>query len=118
MEAAVLDFSIRQGASFLLGFVWMDVTEAPNDISECIVRMQVRPYPGSKKIFLEASTTNERIYFGENPGEFWLDLDPTVTAAIDWRRGKYDIELQYPDGGVIPIIGGTITVTLEVTRNG
>ena len=117
MMAAQFDFDIQQGASFLLGFVWMDANEVPLPLEGYGIRLQMRPYPSSNKVLLDASLVNGLIRLGENPGEYWLEFPAATTRALNWRKGKYDIELTAPDGFVSRPIEGTITMIPEVTRD-
>ena len=116
MAAALFDFEFQQGSTFVLDFVWMDVNEQALSLEGHIVRMQVRPYPGAKKLFLEASTLNGKFILGAERGTFKLVLSATETASFDWAKGKYDIEIEAPDGFVTKLLQGTITIIREVTQ--
>lgn len=117
MPAAEYNFSIEQGATTIKPFVWKSSDNSPVDLSGYEARMQVRRSASSPDVLLEASTSNNRIQLDAAAGRFTLVLSADVTAAIEWSRGRYDIELRSPDGDVTRIVQGEITVSKEVTRD-
>lgn len=78
--------------------------------------MQVRQSISSEEVLLEASTENGKFEVTPLEGKFMLVLSAAETSAIDWRRGKYDIELESPGGVVTRLLHGAIEVSREVTR--
>ena len=117
MPAAQFDFEIQQGATLPLEFSWEDVNEVPLALTGYSIAMQVRPYPGSTRLFLEASTANGLITFGNQVGRFKLLLPKALTRAQTWAKGKYDVVLTSPSGFVTRILQGTVTVSKRVTRD-
>jgi hypothetical protein len=117
MPAAQYDFAIEQGATTIRSFVWKSSDGTPVDLTGYAARMQVRRSFSATDVLLEASTDNGRIQIDPEAGKFTLVLSASVTAAIDWSRGRYDIELESPDGDVTRLIYGEITISKEITRD-
>lgn len=116
MAAASYDFEIEQGATLLKPIVWKDSTGAPVNLSGYTARMQVRQSVASTDVLLEMSTTNGKISIAPSTGTITLIFSATTTAAITWKRGKYDLELTSSDGTVTRLIEGQISVSQEITR--
>lgn len=117
MPAAEHNFTIEQGATTVKPFVWKSSDGTPVDLSGYEARMQVRRSTSADDVLLEASTDNGRIQIDPEAGKFTLVLSASVTAAINWSRGRYDIELESPDGDVTRLIYGEITISKEITRD-
>ena len=116
MSAGTYDFQIEQGATLTKQFVWKDGSGNLINLTGYTAKMQVRRNPASDEVLLEASTTNGRIALGGSAGTITLTLSATVTAAITWSRGKYDLELTARNGVVTRLLEGEITVSKEITR--
>ena len=81
--------------------------------------MHIRSTRDSPIVLVELTSTNGRIALGGVAGTIVLTLTAEETALIDWTFAVYDLELFYDDAGtevVDKIIGGSITVVQEVTR--
>jgi hypothetical protein len=117
MAAVKYDFTIEQGATTIKPFVWKSGEDVPVNLTGATVRMQVRRSTSSSDVLLEASTANSRIQLDPLLGKFTLVLSATVTAAISWLTGVYDIEITASNGVVTRLVQGTITVSKEVTRD-
>ena len=81
--------------------------------------MHIRSTRESPIILVELTSANGRIALGGAAGTIVLTLTAEETALIDWTFAVYDLELFYDDAGtevVDKIIGGSITVVQEVTR--
>lgn len=116
MAAAEYNFEIEQGASFSKTVVWKDGDGAPVDLTSYAARMQVRQSVSAAEVLFEFTTENGRIALGGTAGSVTLTATAVDTAAITWRRGKYDLELVAPDNSVTRLLFGQITVSREVTR--
>lgn len=110
------DLEINQGASFSKTFAWKGGDGLPVSLTFYTARMQVRQSATSPDVLLELTTANGRIALGGALGTVTLSLTPAVTELIEWRRGKYDLELVAPDGGVMRFLEGQVSVSREVTR--
>ncbi len=116
MPAATYNFKIEQGTTLLKPVVWKDSNGAPVNLTGYTAKMQIRASAYSDEVLLELSTTNGRITLDAVAGKVTLIFSPTITSAINWRRGKYDLELTAANGTVTRLIEGEITVSQEVTR--
>lgn len=115
MAAAIYDFEIEQGTTINKPFVWKDSLGVPVTLIGYTARMQVRPTVSSTEVLLDATTLNGKIVLS-TLGGVTLTLSALETAAITWRKGKYDIELVSATGIVTRLVQGEITVSPEVTR--
>lgn len=108
------DLTIYQGATFIENFVWK-TPGGPVNMTGATARMQVRRSVSSPEALLSLTTENGRITLGA-AGQITLNLNAVETAAINWKRGVYDIEVAF-DGSVRRLVFGAIAVSQEVTRD-
>lgn len=114
-----VDLNMRQGATF--GPYELDITAAdgsPLNLTDCIVRGKMRKTYKTVDVTAEFICTidiaNSRAYFS---------LTDEITAAIDAGEALddpegsyvYDLELEYADGTVRPLIYGIVQVMPEAT---
>jgi hypothetical protein len=109
--AEYVELLIEAGANFSTEINVNDVNGDPLDLSDYVVRSQMR-----------------KSYYSENSIEFDIDiayplegtvimsLQPSITANIRAGRYVYDVELEDQDGNVTRIFEGIITVLPNVTR--
>lgn len=116
MSAATYDFEIEQGTTLLKPIVWKDSTGAPVNLAGYTAKMQIRQSAAAEEVLLELSTTNGMISITPATGTITLIFSAATTAAIAWRRGKYDLELTSAGGTVTRLIEGEISVSREITR--
>lgn len=116
MAAATYDFEIEQGTTLLKPIVWKDSNGTPVNLTGYSAKMQVRQSAASPDALLEMSTVNGKIQITPSTGTIVLVFSATTTAAITWKRGKYDLELTAGDGTVTRLIEGEITISKEITR--
>lgn len=97
------------------------IINRPFDLTGCSVRMQIRDRINSP-VLLTLSSDATTLPDGEIEIDVTLAamivrLSPAVTAAIDWTRGVYDLELITPGGDVYPITAiSKVSIGAEVTR--
>lgn len=116
MAAATYDFEIEQGTTLLKPIVWKDSAGTAVNLTGYSAKMQIRKSVSSDDVLLELSTTNSKLSITPLTGTITLIFSAATTAAIDWSRGKYDLELTSGDGTVTRLIEGEITVSKEITR--
>lgn len=116
MPASLYDLSIEQGATWVLSLVWRDSDEEPIDLTGYSARMQVRPSVGSDEVLLNLSTEGGQITLGGAAGTIVIEVDAETTAAVQGRRGAYDLELESSDGTVTRLLRGSVAISPEVTR--
>jgi zona occludens toxin (predicted ATPase) len=116
MAAATYDFQLEQGATLLKPFVWKDSNGVAVNLTGYTAKMQVRRNTSADDVLLELSTINGKLTITPLSGMVTMVFSATTTAAIDWTRGKYDLELTSGDGTVTRLLEGEITVSKEITR--
>lgn len=112
---------IKQGETFRIRYQWVDTADPPNPIDVTNYtgsRMQIRQYkeqPDPPEISL---TVGSGITLGGADGYIDVVIDSTTTAAIDWDRGVYDLEMVIPGTpeDVTRAVEGRVRVSREVTR--
>lgn len=116
MPAGNYDLEIEQGATFTLEMFYVDENGDPVDLSGQTARMQIRQYVSAPAVLLSLTTENGRISIDGPAGKIALLIDAEDSAAIDWRKGVYDLEIVANPESVIRFIEGSVTVSPEVTR--
>jgi hypothetical protein len=116
MPAAKHDITIEQGSTFKLGFAWRGDGGSIVDLTGYKARMQIRETVASEAKLLDATTENGFLSIDAADGTVTLEISATVTAGYSWVRGRYDLELEAPDGTVTRLIEGNATLSKEVTR--
>lgn len=107
---------INQGATFRHKFTWQDGKKRPVDLTGYTARLQARESIESAAAIINLTTENGGIVLGGTTGTITLHLSAAATAAIMIKKLVYDLELVAPNGDVIRLVGGTISVSPEVTR--
>ena len=116
MAAAQYDFEIELGATVIKSFAWKDSAGVPIDLRGAKARMQARPSVASNEILLDATTENNKLQIHAESGTTSLVLSASESAALYWRKAKYDLEIEQAGGTVTRLVQGTITTSPEVTR--
>jgi hypothetical protein len=75
---------------------------------------EVTSFSGSREL-MSLTTANLRIILDNTTKTIKLDIDAADTAAITWKKGLYDLELESPGGVVTALLYGSVTVTREIT---
>ena len=113
MAAGKYNILIQQGSDYIQKITVKEtVSQLPVDITGCTVRGQVRATieDASPVASFVATVTDAA------GGEFQITLSNTVTAALDFDTGVYDVELVYPSGVVDRLLQGKAVLSREVTR--
>ncbi len=117
---------IEQGTTFEPSFTWYpDASDNgdgtftngdPMDLTGfTAARMQIRSSVPSSTVLFEL-TEGDGITLGDAAGTIALFISDTDTAAFDWDRGVYDLELVSGGGIVTRLLEGKVKVSPEVTR--
>jgi hypothetical protein len=86
----------------------------PVDMTGYTASMSIKDRVGGT-ILLSLSTVAGSIVIDNTNKSVTLALTPTITAALVWTKGVYDIEMIAPTGVSYPLAYGTVTVTDAVT---
>lgn len=123
MTAGVYNMLIEQGATFTQEFLWQNGTPGcpptnltPVDLTDYSAIMQIRATINSPVVLYEASTLIGNIVLGGVLGTITLTITATETAAFDWTRGVYNLNLESSGGIVTRLVQGAVAVSPEVTR--
>ena len=109
--------SIYQGATFRKRWTFTAPSGAAIDLTGCTARMQVRGKITDAAVLLSLTTENGGIALGGAAGTIDLFVSAVDTAAITWTGGVWDLEIVYAGGDVTRLIGGSVSVSPEVTRD-
>lgn len=113
MAAGKYNILIQQGSDYIQKItVKESVSQLAVDITGCTIRGQVRV---NIEDTTPAASFVAAVTDGPN-GEFQISLSNTVTAALDFETGYYDVEIVYPSGVVDRLLQGKAVLSKEVTR--
>jgi hypothetical protein len=118
MSAGKYDFSIEQGSSFTLSFIYKDEDKNPVDLTGWCARLIWKTNTGTIETFsTETVNASYRFDIDEPNGKLILQFPASVTNNFNFNSAKYDLELQsdedlYNSGGkyTTRILYGTITL--------
>lgn len=118
MSAGKYDFSIEQGSSFTLSFIYKDGDNNPVDLTGWCARLIWKTNTGTIETFsTETVNASYRFDIDEPNGKLVLQFPASVTNNFNFNSAKYDLELQsdddlYNNGGkyTTRILYGTITL--------
>lgn len=116
MTAGAHDITIEQGTTWQLAATWKPAGTVPADLTGYTARLHMRERPTSATALVSLTTENGGISLGTLDGSILIGMTAAATAAIAWRRGRYDLELISPAGAVTRLLEGSVTVSPEVTR--
>lgn len=119
MPAAKLNLAIEQGATWRHGLALRagPGTQAPAlDLTGFTARMQLRAELSAPDVLVELTSANGRIQITPLEGRLDLLLSATDTAALDFDRAVYDLEIESAGGEVTRVLTGVVTLSRQVTR--
>lgn len=112
MSAGKYNILIQQGSTFFKQIVLRGNDSVPVDLTGATIMSQVRETYDS---VTPLATMVTAIPTPAN-GTFTLTIADTVTAAMDFTTGVYDVEVHYADGSVDRVLEGKVVFSKEVTR--
>lgn len=115
-----VDIIAVQGKTWELSFKVTDSAGAPIDLTDAVVRGQIRRTPDSEVVASWECTITNPI-----SGEVKATINAQTTATIICgntikdadSRYVYDFELQLPTGKVLELVKGNLFVEWEVTKD-
>jgi hypothetical protein len=117
MTPGSLDLVILQGSTFKRIIRLTDATPAAIDLTGCTARMHIRQTISDTETLIELTEANGRATItDEAGGEITLLIEDEDTAALDFTKGVYDLEIEYWDGTVDRVLEGKVKLSKEVTR--
>lgn len=114
MTAGVHDITIEKGATFQLTVVYK-LDDVVVDISGYSARMQVRRYYNSTTADVDIDDSDYITITGAE-GKLEIAIPPSITGALSYLCGVYDIEIESAGGVVTRLLQGEVTISPEVTR--
>jgi hypothetical protein len=112
------NITIVQGATLDLLVTWRTGDPAaPVDLTGCTARMQIREKVDSVTPLVTLTTENDGIELGGALGTVRRFMDADDTAALTFKSGVYDLEIEFADGTVRRLLSGSVSVSPEVTRS-
>lgn len=113
--AGKYDFTMEQGSTFSKTFTYKDSTGTAINLTGYTAKMEVRTEPIADDAIVTLTTENGGITLGGAAGTIKVDITATATAAFDFTKATYDIEL-ITGTTVSKLVYGTITLRKESTR--
>ena len=110
------NITIYQGADLDENItLYSDSVGTKFDLTGYTARMQIRATVNSSSVIKELTTENGGIILGGTLGTIKIYMPATQTDLIT-SSGVYDLELVNITGGVIRLLQGSATLSLQVTR--
>jgi hypothetical protein len=128
LKAPSINIRFDKGKTLKPVFYYLSPTNTVIDLTDYTARMQVRLTSDTATTIWDLTTENSglAIVVGTatladgttvaNAQGIKLNVTATQTAAVDWEKAVFDIELIEPLLDVLPFIKGTLTPSPEVTR--
>jgi hypothetical protein len=118
MKPATVNLTIYQGSTFSQEFQWKSGDPAvPVDLTGYAARMQIREKISSPNYIVNLTTENGGIVIRDAVnGKFSIEISADATTTMNFKTAVYDLEFVSPDGIVRRLLGGTVTLSPEVTR--
>ena len=110
---------VYQGSLFNRTFLLRDEDDAIVDISAYDARMQIRYSVDSTSALLDISSedVSPMIVVTGSSGKIEINLTPTVTTALNFLTGVWDLEIYNSTGSAIyRVLEGIVRLSKEVTR--
>jgi len=116
IEPAREDLLIYQGSTYDKRWTWKS-DGTPVDLSSAQIKAQARPAPRAGLQYLDMTTENGQIVIHDAiGGTFGIYLTAEQTAALNFDKAVYDLEIHWATGLVQRLIHGEIVLSREVTR--
>lgn len=115
MPAAVYGITIEQGTTFQFAVTYRDSDGVLVNLTGYTARMQIRERVSSTTTLLDVSTS-DYITLGGAAGTVTVSVPAATTAAMDFTRGVYDLEIESSSGVVTRLLQGDVEFSKEVTR--
>lgn len=116
MAAAKKKFIIEEKATFKKRLIWSNKTKRPLNLTGYTALMQIKAIADEgSAVLLELSQANGRITITPLAGTIDLYISAADVAVIPWTEAVYDLVVTAPDGTVIRLLQGQVTVSPGVT---
>lgn len=113
--SANLDLTIEQGSTFSIDIAVINSSGSAIDLAGYTARMSIKRSAAESAALIELTTENGNIMIDSAAGLVHLYLSNTVTAALNFTWGVYDLELISAGAVVTRLCEGSISVSKNVT---
>jgi len=113
MSASTYNFTIEQGATFLMTITWDDEAGDPIDLTDYTAALEIRSN-NRRDLIKRMTSGGGGLTMGGPAGTVVVLISNTDTAAMDFTTAVYDLELT-ASGVVTRVLQGTVTLSKEVT---
>jgi FlaG/FlaF family flagellin (archaellin) len=112
----VVDITIENGADFVQIFKYLQLNNAPVDLTDFTAKMQIRS--GFNSVALASLTQVSGITLGGIEGTVQVVIPAAATSTFPGPPANliYDLFLTSPGGAVTKLVSGKVFVELAVTR--
>lgn len=113
MSAGKRDLYIEKGATKRMVLTLQNDDETAINLTGYSARMQVRKRARDEDVLADWSS---KLTLGGALGTITFLLTDAETAAIAFKQGVYDLEIESGGGETTRLLEGAVTVSEEVTR--
>jgi hypothetical protein len=112
-----VELVIPQGATFIYEITYKDPSNnTPINLTGYTARMQMREKIDDTATIFSATTENGALFVSGSTGMVVLTIPAAITAAFQFKKVVFDIEIQSAAGVVTRLVKGTMLLDREVTR--
>ncbi len=117
MASATHDIIVEQGSVFELFFEYKDCDDVLIDLTNYTAQMQIRLAKDSPTYLVEVTETNG-ITLGGALGTVLIRISATITDALDFSKGVYDVELSEAGDDALTrrVLEGKVKFSEQVTK--
>ena len=117
MASATHDIIVEQGSVFELFFEYRDCEDALIDLTSYTAQMQIREAKDSAAYLVEV-TQVDGITLGGALGTVLIKIAASITEALDFNKGVYDVELSEAGDSTLTrrVLEGKVKFSKQVTR--
>ena len=114
IEPVSVNATIDDNSETSFEFVIHDAEDSEVDLSGYSARLQLRPYPGSTRVYDELTSSNGRLIV--NPSSVTVFFPVSVTLNYTFREAVYDLVLISQSGRQYRAVQGKVIIDKGVTR--
>lgn len=117
MASATHDIIVEQGSVFELFFEYRDCEDVLIDLTNYTAQMQIREAKDSPTYLVEL-TEIDGITLGGALGTVLIRISSTITDALDFNKGVYDVELSEAGDDTLTrrVLEGKVKFSKQVTK--
>jgi hypothetical protein len=113
-----LPISLYQGDDWASLITVNNCDGSPFDLTNYTAQGQIRQGPADQNWWISATFTCAivPVQSGQTPNQISISLTNAQTALLRNLNYVWDLQVTSPDGIITTVVGGTVSVTPEVTR--